>query len=158
MDILLFQCVLIWIDDLLVYSKSFEEHLQNLGKVVQHQVEPQEKRAVCTAHHLVWGEISKDGVSFDPAYLKERSELPRPVTGKLLQQLISALNWIRSTIPDYARNVALLQDLLNRCQGRTNSAKASKLSSISLIHGVTWMAGHDIAFSRVKELVTHAVT
>jgi hypothetical protein len=30
---LLFQCILIWIDDLLVYSKSFEEHLQNLVKV-----------------------------------------------------------------------------------------------------------------------------
>ena len=30
MGSLLFQCVLIWIDDLMVQSKSFEEHLQNL--------------------------------------------------------------------------------------------------------------------------------
>ena len=35
MDCLLFQCVLIWMDDLLVYSKSFEEHFQNLWMVFE---------------------------------------------------------------------------------------------------------------------------
>jgi hypothetical protein len=35
MDSVLFQCVLIWIVDLVVYSKSFGEHLQNLGKVFE---------------------------------------------------------------------------------------------------------------------------
>ena len=29
---------------------------------------------------------------------------------------------------------------------------------ISLLHGVTWLADHDTAFSSVKELVAHAVT
>jgi hypothetical protein len=35
MESLLFQCVEFWIDDLLVCSKSFEEHLRNLGKVFE---------------------------------------------------------------------------------------------------------------------------
>jgi len=39
-----------------------------------------------------------------------------------------------------------------------NSAKALKLSTISLVDGETWMADHDTAFNRVKELIAHAVT
>jgi hypothetical protein len=66
------------------------------------------KRAVCTAHHLVWEEIFNDGVSFDPAYLKGLTELHQSETAKQLHHLLSALNWIRSTIPDYARKVAKL--------------------------------------------------
>jgi hypothetical protein len=52
MDSLLLQCVLIWIDDLLVYTKSFEEHLQDLGKIFERLRE----LVVCNAHHLVWEE------------------------------------------------------------------------------------------------------
>jgi hypothetical protein len=86
------------------------------------------------------------------------TELSRPETAKQLQHLLSAHNWIRSSIPDYARNVAFPQELLRRCQEQVNSAKASNLSRISLVHGDTWMTDHDTVFSRVKELVSHAVT
>jgi len=36
------------------------------------------------ALHIIWCEskISKDGVSFDPAYLRGLTELPRPETAK----------------------------------------------------------------------------
>ena len=55
---------------------------------VQHQVKPQEQRAL--ALHIFWCErkISKDGVSFDPAYLKGLLELPRPEMSKHLQHSI----------------------------------------------------------------------
>jgi hypothetical protein len=108
MDSLLFQCVLIWIDDLLVYSKSFEEHLQNLGKIFERlrkfNITLNPKKSELFALHIIWcgRKIYKDGLSFDPAYLKELSELPRPETAKQLQHLLSGLNWIRSTIPGYA--------------------------------------------------------
>jgi len=64
--------------------------------------------------------MSKDGESFDAAYLRGLLELPRPETAKQLQHLLRALNWIRNTIPDYARNVAPLQEFLKRCQGQAN--------------------------------------
>jgi len=111
MDSLLCQCVLIWSDDLLVYSKSFEEHLQNLGKVFERlrnfDIKFNTKKSKLFALHIMWcgRNIFKDGVSFGPAYLKGLSELPRRTTAKQLQHLLSALIWIRSTIPDYARNV-----------------------------------------------------
>jgi len=163
-DSLLFQCVLIWIDDLLVYSKSFEEHLQNLRKVFERlrkfNIKLNPKKSKLFALHIIWcgRKISKDGVSFYPTNLKGLPELPRPETAKQLLHLLSALYWIRSTIPEYARNLAPLQELLKRWERQANSAKVSKLSRISLVHGVTWMADHDTAFSSVKELVAHAVT
>jgi hypothetical protein len=74
------------------------------------------------ALHIIWcgRKIPKDGVSFDAAYLKGL----RGLTAKQLQHLFSALNWIRSTIPDYARNVEPLQELLKRCQGKPIQQKA----------------------------------
>ena len=84
-----------------------------LRSIFQTQVEPQKERAVCTAHHRV-RKISNDGVSFHAAYLEGLTELPRPETAKQLQHLLSALNWIRSTIPDYGRNVVPVRELLKR--------------------------------------------
>jgi len=74
MDSLLFQCISIWIDDLFVYSKSFEEHLQNLGKVFERlrkfNIKLNPKKSELCALHIIWygSEISRDGSSFDPAY------------------------------------------------------------------------------------------
>jgi len=121
---------LIWIDGLLVYSKSFEEHLQNLGKVFQRlrkfNIKLKSKKSELFPLHIIWcgKKICKDGVSLDPAYLKALSELPRPETAKQLQRLLSTLNWIRSTIPDYARKVAPLQEPLKYCQGQSQFSKS----------------------------------
>ena len=112
------------------------------------------------ALRIIWcgRKISKDGVPFDSAYLEGLTENPPPERGKQLQDLLTGLNWIRSNIPDYARNLATLQQLLKRCQGQINSANASKLSRISSVHAVTWKADHDTAFSRVNEVLADAVT
>jgi len=136
MDCLLLKYVLIWIDDLLVYSKSFEVHLQNLGKFFEKMrkfnIKLNPKMSELFALHIIWcGRwISKDGVSLDSAYLKGLTELPRPATAKQLHHLLWALGWIRSIIPEYARNWTPVQELLKRCQGQANSPKACKISKI----------------------------
>jgi hypothetical protein len=81
--------VLIWIDDILVYSKSFEGHLQNLFNI---KLNPQKSELF--ALHIIWCgvKISKDGVSFDPAYVKGLTELRRPETAKQLQHFCLALS------------------------------------------------------------------
>jgi len=68
--------------------------------------------------------------------------------------LLSALHWIRITVPDYVRKVTPLQELLKRCQGQAKSAKALNLSRISLV----WMAEPNTAFRHVKELLADTVT
>jgi len=52
------------------------------------------KKSKLFALHIIWSgrKISKDGVSFDPAYLKGLTELPRPQRAKRLQHFLSALN------------------------------------------------------------------
>jgi hypothetical protein len=71
-DCLLFQFVLIWVDDLLVYSKSFEQQLQSLGKVFERlrkfNFKFSPKKSELFALHIIWcgRKISKGGVSFGP--------------------------------------------------------------------------------------------
>ena len=98
MDSLVFQCVLIWFDDLLVSSKSLDKHLQNPGKVFERlrkfDMKLNPKKSDLFAQHIIWGgrKISNDGVSFDSSYLIGIAELPRPETAKQLQHLLSALS------------------------------------------------------------------
>ena len=111
-----------------------------MGKVVtrlrQFNIKLNPNKNKLFALHIIWcgAKISKDGVSFDPAYLKGLTELPRPETTKQLQHLLSSLNWITSTIPDYARNVSPPEEHLKRCQQQANSEKGLR---ISLVHGDT---------------------
>ena len=58
-DSLFFQCVLILIDDLLVYSKSFEKHFQNLGKVFErlrefNNIKLNPKKSELFELHIIW--------------------------------------------------------------------------------------------------------
>jgi hypothetical protein len=88
MESLLFQCLLISINDLLLYSKSFEEHLQNPEKVFEilrkFNVKLNLKKSELFAVHIIWcgRKISKNKVSLHPAYLKGLTEFPRPETPK----------------------------------------------------------------------------
>ena len=140
MDTFLFQCILISIHDLLVYSKSLKEHLQQLGKGFERLRKINIKLRPKNSE-LVALKISRNGVSFDSAYLKElQSSLgqKRLSITNICLELSTGLH--TSTILDYARNVAPLQELLRSCQGQAKSAKASKLSRLSSVHGDTWMA------------------
>lgn len=46
--------------------------------------------------------IDADGVRFDPEFVQKIMQLRYRGNAAELQQLLSAMNWIRSDIPDYA--------------------------------------------------------
>jgi hypothetical protein len=57
--------------------------------------------------------ITPDGVAHDPDHIATLRSVPYPTTAGQLQQFLSAANWMRESLIDYARVVDPLQTRLD---------------------------------------------
>jgi hypothetical protein len=74
--------------------------------------------------------------------------LPEPENAANLQKFLCGANWIRSSIPEYAMEVAPLQELMGEIMRTTGLAKRSKLKSVQLKE--IWKEEHSKCFERIK--------
>jgi hypothetical protein len=159
---MLYICVLIWIDDVLVYTRSFVDLLTCLEEVFQRlrkfnvKLNPQ-KTDLCSKE-ITWcgREISIEGIKFDPEMIESLLSLPEPENAANLQKFLCGANWIRSSIPEYAMEVAPLQEQMGEIMRSIDSAKSSKLTSVQLKE--IWMEEHFKCFERMKHIIAHSVT
>lgn len=99
--------VLVFFDDILVYSNGLEEHFQHLKGVLQRLREHQlyAKRSKCSfvqekleyLGHI----ISNEGVSTDPAKIKVMQEWPVPKNVKQLRGFLGLTGYCHKFVKDY---------------------------------------------------------
>jgi hypothetical protein len=136
------QFVLVFFDDILVYSKSVEEHGTHLRQVllVLQQNQFYAKKSKCRfgvgvidyLSHF----ISEKGVSTDPSKITAMSQWSTPSTIKSLRGFLGLTGYYRNFIRGYGVIVAPLTTLL-----RKNAFK--------------WSDDADKAFHKLKHAVTH---
>lgn len=125
--------VLAWIDDILGGAKTFEHWFE----VVKYIVEQCEKfglklsatKTTLFATKVKWcGRIfSADGVQHDPERLKTLQNLREPQTIGELQEYIGAINWMRSSLLNFARIINELQKALNKAlEGKVRTKRSTK--------------------------------
>ena len=110
------QC-LVYLDDIVVLGRSFEEHIQNLGQVFQRlresglRLKPSKcsffKSEVQYLGHI----ISRDGVATDPEKTAKVATWPVPASKKEVQQFIGFANYYRCFIKDFAQHARPLHRL-----------------------------------------------
>jgi hypothetical protein len=59
--------------------------------------------------------ITKDGAFVDPKKMEALQTMHVPQDGADMVQSVAAVNWMRSTIPNYSKRVAPLQAALVKC-------------------------------------------
>jgi hypothetical protein len=158
---MLYICVLIWIDDVLVYTRSFVDVLTRLEEVFQRlrefnvKLNPQ-KTDLCSKE-ITWcgRKISVEDITFDPEIIESLLSLPEPENATNLQKFLCGANGIRSSIPEYAMEVAPLQELMGEIMRSTGSAKSSKLKSVQVKE--IWKEEHSKCFERMKHIIAHSV-
>lgn len=99
--------MLVFFDDILVYSKSGEEHLEHLLIVFQqlkaHQLYA--KKSKCSFGQEIIGYlghfISQEGVSTDPTKIENMKNLPTPKNIKMLSGFLGLTGYYRKFIKDY---------------------------------------------------------
>ncbi|GJP86532.1 hypothetical protein CLOP_g16546, partial [Closterium sp. NIES-67] len=115
---LLDKCVIIYLDDILIYSRSREQHLQDLDVVFtllyKNCLITKGSKCDFLKQELDFlGHIlSTEGVKIDPKKIKTIQEWKPPTNIKELQSFLGFVNYVHRFIPNMARLSAPLTDRL----------------------------------------------
>lgn len=142
-----FDFVSAYLDDIMIASKTEEEHLQHLALVFarlrEHGLIARESKCAFfqTEIKFLGYMFSANGKAVDPHKTSALREVPPPATVHALQQWLGAVNYYSSFIPQYAHISAPLTDLL---KGTASSRQRKNLSKL------LWRDEHQHAFERLK--------
>jgi hypothetical protein len=138
---MVYQCLVIYIDDIIIYSRTYEEHVRDVKKVLQRLQEQKFylKESKCqffTRKLEILGHIlTSDGLHVDPKKRKTILEFPTPTRKKDLRGFLGVVNYLQRFLPGLASDASALSEL----QGEYSKW--------------IWTDTHDKAFKRLKELV-----
>ena len=109
--------VLVYIDDILVYSDTYEEHVKQVRKVLGklEQAGLRLKLSKCEFHQkrvkFLGFIISDQGIEMDPEKVKSIVEWPTPTNKKEVQSFLGFANFYRKFIHGYSKTAAPLTGL-----------------------------------------------
>ncbi|POM68944.1 Hypothetical protein PHPALM_14828 [Phytophthora palmivora] len=151
---MLYDSVLVWIDDVLLFSTSPAEFLAKLRVFFQilrqRNLKLNAKKCTLFAPKVIWCGKVIDGeeVQHDPARLATLRKMPLPPTAAALQTFLCAVNWLMDSMVDYARTVGPLQAKLEKVMA-TRGRRKSQLAGVDL----SWSKADEDAFQLVLELL-----
>lgn len=114
-----FQYVFNYLDDLVIYSKTWEEHVEHLHNVFSRlrqaklTVNPEKVRFAVGEISFLGHKVSARGVQIDPERTKAIRNFPRPTNPKAVSRFIGMVNFFAKFIPNFAEHAAPL-NLLRR--------------------------------------------
>ncbi|CAI7825385.1 unnamed protein product, partial [Closterium sp. NIES-53] len=117
---LLDRCVIVYLDDILIFSKTREQHPRDLDAVFKRL---QENRLITKGSKCEFFKqeleflghvISRDGIKIDLAKIKTIQEWKPPTNITELQSFLGFVNYVRRFIPNMARITSPLTDLLHK--------------------------------------------
>jgi Reverse transcriptase (RNA-dependent DNA polymerase)/RNase H-like domain found in reverse transcriptase/Integrase zinc binding domain/Chromo (CHRromatin Organisation MOdifier) domain/Aspartyl protease len=142
-------CVIVYLDDILVYSKNKEEHEQHLRQVLQRLKDNQlyAKLSKCTffANSVEYlGHIADgDGLRPNPRLIQALTDFPRPKTLKELQSFLGLANYYRKFIANFSHIALPLTD-------------ATRNTTRSNLRPIEWTESMQAAFDELKKVLTSA--
>ena len=144
---------MIFLDDILVFSQSFEEHLERLDAVFsrlkQHglKLKPSKCEFFKTKVTYLGHVVSESGVETDPDKINALATWPEPDNVKALRSFLGFTGYYRRFIKDYAKIVKPLNDLLVGHPTQKPVSKKKKKLSVPW----EWGVAQQSAFNTLKE-------
>ena len=142
---------LIYLDDIIVFSNTLEEHLDRLHQVMIRIREAGLKLKPSKCHFLqkrikfLGHVVSDNGIECDPDYIKDLLNWPIPKTVKQVQSFVGFAGFYRRYVQDFAKIARPLHQLT----GYVKDKRGKK-------HPVPWewAEKHQAAFSTLVKLLT----
>ena len=112
--------VVVYIDDIMIYSKTFEEHIEHLEKVFQRLVEANlmvkfKKCKFCLQNIEFLGHIvGRDGLQVDPKKVEKMKKLPAPKNLKEVRGIMGLLGYYRKFVPNFSKIAKPINQLLKK--------------------------------------------
>lgn len=165
---------LVWLDDVLIYGRTVSELLENLDAVLAAidsvGFKCSAKKCVLLQSQVRWcGKlITGDGIMHDPERVSALTRMPTPVTAADALQFLAALNWMRLSIPEFARVTAPLYEIVEAAQkqsiedakkkGKNGKRARSKVALKRYkLSDFGWGAAHDAALQNAKQALARIV-
>ncbi|XP_058041925.1 uncharacterized protein LOC131199783 [Ahaetulla prasina] len=144
----LFKGVLVYLDDILIYTETMEEHIKLVRAVLKKLLSAELycKLSKCDFHQTkidyLGYRISADGLEMDPGKVKAVLEWAPPRTRKQLQSFLGFANFYRQFIPSFAQIALPITNLL-KTKGDTKPKPSLPLE---------WTMECQAAFEKLKRL------
>ena len=151
-DLNLTECV-IYLDDIVIFSKTIEEHVERLEKVLQRLEDAglKLKASKCKLFQkslkFLGHVVGEEGVSTDPDKVRCIVEYPVPSSVKDVRSFIGFVGYYRRFIKDFAKTARPLHDLLCASELPIKSKRPPPF---------VWNPVHQQAFEKLKYCVSNA--
>ena len=115
-----FKVALVYIDDILIFSKNFEEHLHHISLVFSNlraanlKLNPSKCKFATSTVKYLGHIISKEGIRVNPENTDRVKNFPKPTTGRQVKSFLGMANYYRKFVKDYAHIASPLTNLLKK--------------------------------------------
>lgn len=141
--------LLIYLDDIIIYSADFDTHLHHLeqvfGRLEHHglKLHPQKCKLFRQEVKYLGHIVSQQGVAVDPDKTVVVQEWPVPTTVKEVRSFLGFVGYYRRFVPGFSKVAGPLNNLL---QGTKGNRTAS----------IVWTPACQLAFDSLKRALTQA--
>ncbi|CAC5393320.1 Transposon Ty3-G Gag-Pol polyprotein,Transposon Ty3-I Gag-Pol polyprotein,Retrovirus-related Pol polyprotein from transposon 297,Retrovirus-related Pol polyprotein from transposon opus [Mytilus coruscus] len=138
-----FKIALVYIDDILIFSKTFEEHLHHLKLVFTNlraaklKLNPEKCKFGTKTVKYLGHIISKDGIRVNPENVDKVKNFPRPASVKQVKSFLGMANFYRKFVKDYAKIASPLTSLLKKTRDRGNTFVSNIVKALSELFNIT---------------------
>jgi hypothetical protein len=136
--------VVIYLDDLTVFSKIDEEHLMHLKQTFEKcrrfglSLNPKKSHFAMQEGKLLGHVVSKEGIRIDPKRIEAIDTITIPRNIKEIQSFLGKINFLRRFIPNFAEIVKLITGMLKKDSG------------------VNWTTEARASFAHIKKVISEA--
>jgi ribonuclease HI len=112
--------IVVYLDDVIVYSKNKDDHLAHLRSVLlrcrKYRISLNPKKSIFAVEQgkLLGFIVSSDGMIIDPERTQVIAKLPPPTSKKSMQSFLGQINFVRRFVPSFSEMVRPLQNLIKK--------------------------------------------
>jgi hypothetical protein len=112
--------VMVYLDDIIIYSKTFEEHLEKLEEVFRRikvaglKIKPSKCEFLETEFTFLGHVVGKDGIKPDPKKIEKVKDFPRPTTVTKIRSFLGLASYYRKFIKNFAQIARPMNQLIKK--------------------------------------------
>ena len=152
----LFEHLLVYLDDLLVYSQTFEDHLCHLRRIFQRiestglKLRPEKCQFLAEEVSYLGHTISAKGIACETDKVQKVRDWPIPSTTTQLRSFLGFASYYRRFVRNFARIAGPLHDLVTS-SSRRQDKRNGQITTL-------WREEHQAAFDSLKLAITSSPT